>query len=337
METKILPVTEESVALAKKLLLGGELVAMPTETVYGLGANGFDPEAVKKIYAVKGRPTDNPLIAHVHPRYELDKLVYIENDYALKLKEAFMPGPLTMVFYSKGLVCKEAVCGGDTLAVRIPSHAGARKFLAAVDVPVVAPSANLSKHVSPVTAAHVYEDLGGKIPLILDGGRCSGGIESTVLDVTERVPRILRAGLITREMIASVAGDCVVAQHKEGDKIRSPGVKYGHYMPRCDTARFAAGDEKAAAALYDKSVAEGRRALILCETRARASFGGRNAVSLGGNAEEMAANLFSALREGEKAADLIIAVEPEGSGGVYDGVLNRLCKAVGKYGEGERR
>ena len=153
METKILPVTEESVALAKKLLLGGELVAMPTETVYGLGANGFDPEAVKKIYAVKGRPTDNPLIAHVHPRYELDKLVYIENDYALKLKEAFMPGPLTMVFYSKGLVCKEAVCGGDTLAVRMPSHAGARKFLAAVDVPVVAPSANLSKHVSPVTAA----------------------------------------------------------------------------------------------------------------------------------------------------------------------------------------
>lgn len=223
METKILEVNGESLALAREIILGGGLVAMPTETVYGLGADGTNGEAVKKIYAVKGRPTDNPLIAHVHKDYDLNKLVFIEQSYAEELKKAFMPGPLTMVFYSRGVVSREATCGGDTLAVRIPSHEGAQAFLRAVDLPVVAPSANVSKHVSPVTARHVFDDLNGKIPLILDGGKCSGGIESTVLDVTEKVPRILRAGLITREMIASVAGDCVYAEHRPTDKVRSPG------------------------------------------------------------------------------------------------------------------
>lgn len=336
METKILPVTKESVALAKSLLLGGELVAMPTETVYGLGANGFDGDAVKRIYEVKGRPSDNPLIAHVHKDYDLNELVYIENDYALKLKAAFMAGPLTMVFYSKGRVCKEAVCGGETLAVRIPSHAGAQQLLAAADIPVVAPSANISKHVSPVTARHVFEDLNGKIPLILDGGKCSGGIESTVLDVTGKTPRILRAGLVTQEMIARVAGDCEIAQHKPTDRVRSPGVKYGHYMPRCDTARFAADEAQKAAALYDAE--KNRRAVILCEESLCGYFGERNVFSLGASGEEMAANLFFALREGEKRADLIIAVEPAERGGVYAGVMNRLCKAVKKYeGGGEQR
>ena len=334
METKILPVTDESVALAKEILLGGGLVAIPTETVYGLGANGFDGAAVKKIYEVKGRPTDNPLIAHVDPGYDLTRLVYIENDYALKLKEKFTPGPLTMVFFSKGKICREAVCGGDTLAVRIPSHRGAQKVLAAAGVPIVAPSANISKHVSPVTAEHVYEDLHGRIPLILDGGRCTGGIESTVLDVTGKVPRILREGLITREMIASVAGVCEIAQHKPTDKVRSPGVKYGHYMPRCDTARFCAGEEAKAAALYDETVKSGGRAVILCGEERRGAFAGRDVISLGIGGEAMAANLFAALREGEKRADLIIAVEPEEKNGVYAGVMNRLCKAVKKYGEG---
>lgn len=334
METKILPVTDESVALAKEILLGGGLVAFPTETVYGLGADGTNGDAVKKIYEAKGRPTDNPLIAHVHPDFDIGKLVYVENDYALRLKEAFMPGPLTMVFYSRGVVCKEAVCGGDTLAVRIPRHAGAQKLLRAAKIPVVAPSANVSKHVSPVTAQHVFDDLAGKIPLILDGGKSDGGIESTVLDVTEKVPRILRAGLITREMIAAVAGDCEIASHLPGDKIRSPGVKYRHYMPRCKTARFCAEDTARAAALYDRAAEEGKKPVILCESGAKVRFAGREIIDLGGSGEEIASNLFAALREGERRADLIIAIEPAGRGGVYDGVMNRLCKAAEKYEEG---
>lgn len=333
METKILPVTEESVTLAKKILLDGGLVGIPTETVYGLGADGLNGEAVKKIFEVKGRPTDNPLIAHVHPDYDIEKLVYIDNTYALRLKEAFTPGPLTMVFRSKGVVCKEAVCGGDTLAVRIPRHPAAQQLLRAANIPVVAPSANVSKHVSPVTAMHVYEDLNGKIPLILDGGRCDGGIESTVLDVTESVPRILRAGLVTREMIAEIAGDCAVAQHKPTDKVRSPGVKYGHYMPRCETARFAADDCSGAVRLYDAASDGGKKVVILCESGAKDFFGKRDVIDLGADGETVASRLFAALRDGEKRADLIIAVEPRGRGGVYDGVMNRLGKAVKKFGE----
>ena len=180
MITLVKPVTDESVAEAKAILEGGGLVAMPTETVYGLAAIGTDSEAVKKIYEVKGRPSDNPLIAHVHKNYDIEKLVKVKEKYVYELMEKFTPGPLTLVFESRGVVCKEAVCGGDTLAVRIPSHKGCQKLLSAVDAPLVAPSANLSKHTSPVTAKHVLDDLNGLIPLILDGGKCTGGIESTI-------------------------------------------------------------------------------------------------------------------------------------------------------------
>lgn len=330
MLTEILKLNETSVEKAKKLLLSGEVVAIPTETVYGLGAIGTMPEAVKKIFEVKGRPTDNPLIAHVHKDYDFSKLVNVTQDYAYDLKNAFMPGPLTMVFESKGVVCAEAVCGGSTLAVRVPSHVGAQALLRAVDMPIVAPSANVSKHVSPVTAEHVFKDLSGKIPLILDGGKSNGGIESTVLDVTGKVPRILRAGLVTKEMIESVVGTCEYAQHKETDKVRSPGVKYSHYMPNCKTARFTESELDKAAALYDFMVNNGEKAVILCESKYISFFGERNIIDLGSTAEELASNLFYGLRQGEDIADLIIAIEPSKRGGVYEGVLNRLTKAVGK-------
>lgn len=330
MQTEILKLDDESVAIAKKLLLSGEVVAIPTETVYGLGAIGCMPNAVKRIFEVKGRPTDNPLIAHVHKDYDITKLVNVTQSYAYDLKKAFMPGPLTMVFDSKGVVCKEAVCGGSTLAVRIPSHTGAQKLLKAVDMPIVAPSANISKHVSPVTAEHVYKDLSGKIPLILDGGKSNGGIESTVLDVTGKIPRILRAGLITKEMIEGVVGACVYAEHKETDKVRSPGVKYSHYMPNCKTARFTADEISRALALYEQTETNGERVVVLCESKYLPYFKGKSAIDLGSTAEELASNLFYGLRQGEDKADLIIAIEPSERGGVYEGVLNRLTKAVGK-------
>ena len=328
LKTRIISV-DDGVDLAKEILLSGGLVAMPTETVYGLAASGFNADAVKEIYRVKGRPSDNPLIAHVHRDYDLKKLVKVEHSYVYDLIDAYMPGPLTLVMQSTGAVVSEATCGGSTLAVRMPSHKGCQKLLRAVDIPLVAPSANVSKHTSPVTAEHVYNDLCGKIPLILDGGRCSGGIESTVLDVTEKVPRILRAGLITKEMVEKVAGGCGIAAHNDGDKVRSPGVKYRHYRPRCDTALFSAEETEKAEELYDSELKNGRTPYIMCSDEMAGRFKGKNLLLLGNSGEEIAYNLYDRLLEGEKVADIIIAVSFGREDGVYLGIMNRLRKSCG--------
>lgn len=329
METVIKLLTDESVKEACEILNNGGIIGMPTETVYGLAAVGFDGEAVKKIFTAKGRPADNPLIAHVHKDYDLNKLVYINHDYVFELINKYTPGPLTLVFESKGVVCKEAVCGGDTLAVRIPSHEGCQKLLRALDKPVVAPSANLSKHTSPVTAQHVFADMNGKIPLILDGGKSSGGIESTVLDVTGEVPRILRAGLITKEMIEAVTGKCEIAMHKEGDKVRSPGVKYRHYRPKCETALFSESELDNVKALYNKVLAEGKTPFVMCSDSVVKEFDGFNILNLGKTGEEIASNLYDKLLEGEKIADVIIAVAMPREDGVFLGIMNRLKKSCG--------
>ena len=332
MTTEIRKIDKDALKKAKDILFDHGLVAMPTETVYGLAAVGTDPVAVKKIFEVKGRPADNPLIAHVYKGYDLHKLVSIEKEYVYRLIEKFMPGPLTLVFKSKGVISKEAVCGGDTLAVRMPSHEGCQKLLSFVGEPLVAPSANLSKHTSPVTAEHVYADLNGKIPLILDGGKCSAGIESTVLDVTGDVPRILRAGVITKEMIEKLVGKCEIAEHKEGDKVRSPGVKYRHYRPRCETALYEPEDISLAEKRYKKETLSGNRAFILAESkicRELKKRGVDNFLDLGETGEDAAYNLYDKLLEGEKKADIIIAVAFGREDGVYLGVTNRLRKSCG--------
>ena len=329
MTTQILPITNESLELAKQLLSSGQVVGIPTETVYGLGAVATDSLAVKKIFEVKGRPSDNPLIAHVHKDYDLTKLVEINHPYVYRLMQEFMPGPLTLVMQSKGVVCKEAVCGGDTLAIRMPSHEGCQQLLKILDMPVVAPSANLSKHTSPVTARHVYNDLNGLVPLILDGGKSTGGIESTVLDVTGEVPRILRAGLVTKEMIESVTGKCLIAMHKEGDKVKSPGVKYKHYKPNCQTALFTEEQIDKVNLLYEQALKDGQKPYIMCRSDLTGEFKGKNVLDLGKTPKEIASNLYDKLLEGEKIADLIIAVEMPNEQGVYMGIMNRLRKSCG--------
>lgn len=329
MHTRIEKITEQSIKRATEILQAQGVVAIPTETVYGLGAIGFYPTAVNKIFEIKGRPSDNPLIAHVHKDYDLNMLVKIEHDYVFDLIKAYTPGPLTMVFNSKGVVCEQAVCGGSTLAVRIPSHEGCQRLLKEVDAPIVAPSANLSKHTSPVTAQHVYDDLNGKIELILDGGKCSGGIESTVLDVTEKVPRILRAGLITKEMIEQVCGACEIAMHKEGDKVKSPGVKYKHYRPRCETALFEKDQLDKVIKEYEKAQSQGKTPFIMCSGDLLEFFKGKNVLNLGNDGQEIASNLYDKLLEGEKKADIIIAVSMGREDGVYLGIMNRLRKSCG--------
>lgn len=329
MITEIKRIDEESLEKADFILKNGGVVGMPTETVYGLAAIGTMSQAVKKIYEIKGRPSDNPLIAHVHKDYDLEKLVYINQSYAYDLIKAYMPGPLTLVFFSKGIICNEAVCGGETLAIRMPSHEGCQRLLRKVDMPLVAPSANLSKHTSPVTAMHVYNDLNGKLELILDGGKCSGGIESTVLDVTGEVPRILRAGLITKEMVEKVVGKCEIAEHKEGDRVKSPGVKYRHYRPKCDALLFSPRELDKLEKVYNEKINQGLRPYIMCSNEIAKKLGDKNFLLLGNSGEEIASNLYDKLLEGEKKADVILAVSFDREDGVYLGIMNRLRKSCG--------
>ena len=228
MQTKILEIDESALRLCKRIISDGGAVAFPTETVYGLGANAFDTAAVENIFKIKGRPNDNPLIVHVHTDYDISALVEAVPEYAKRLAAAYLPGPLTMVYKSKGAVSPAVSCGLNTLAIRIPAHKGAQSFLKYVNLPIAAPSANISKHVSPTAAEHVFDDLNGKIEVVLQGGKCEGGIESTVLDCTGDFPVILRSGLVTREMIEKVAGRCGEYVYKEGVAARSPGLKYKH-------------------------------------------------------------------------------------------------------------
>ncbi len=327
MTTQIKQITPDTLSEAKNIIFGGGVVAIPTETVYGLGGNAFDDSAVEKIFAVKGRPADNPLIAHVHKDYDLSKIIDYDPPYAKALREAFLPGPLTLVYPSTGKVSPRVSCGLSTLAVRIPAHEGAQAFLRAVDIPIVAPSANLSKHVSPTSAQHVFEDFNGKIPLILDGGACEGGIESTVCDVTGEIPVILRPGLVTKEMIASVVGACEEYTPAKGEKIKSPGVLYKHYAPCCKTALYTDTHEALRRCQAEKRA--NARVAVLCEEGALSCFEKEEVVlfNLGKTEEEMANRLYGLLREAEKACDTLIAVAPKKTDGKMTGVLNRLIKA----------
>lgn len=329
MQTVISEVNEESLRLAKQYIEAGNVVAFHTETVYGLGADARSDDAVKRIFALKGRPADNPLIAHVHAGYDLSGIIDDMPPYAEALQRAFLPGPLTMVYPSTGKVSRFVSCGLDTLAIRVPSSPTAQAFLRAVDLPIAAPSANVSKHVSPVTAGHVYEDFRDRIPLILDGGACEGGIESTVLDCTGDVPLILRAGLVTREMIASVVGECGVYERKEGEKPKSPGMAYKHYAPRCKTALFTADRLSEALSRYAEEQRAGGAPCILCEHVLVSALQDCDTLDLGSSAEEMANRLYAQLHCAEKKYTLLIGIYPEGSGGVYEGVLNRFTRAFG--------
>lgn len=329
MTTQIMGVSDVSLRLAKQYILAGDVVAFHTETVYGLGADARSDSAVRHIFELKGRPQNNPLIVHVHRDFDISTLVDSIPPYARALAKAFLPGPLTMVYPSTGKVSALVSCGLNTLAVRVPSSETAQAFLRAVDIPIAAPSANVSKHISPVTARHVYEDFEGRIPLILDGGKCEGGIESTVLDCTGEEPLILRAGLVTREMIASVAGSCGVYVPRKGEQPRSPGMAYKHYAPKCRTAFFAPEELEQAKSLYREEEERGGVPCFFCEDALARTLEGFRVLDLGSSGEEMANRLYELLHRGEEEATLLIGVCPEERGGVYEGVLNRLTRAFG--------
>jgi len=336
--TQLLPATPSAIAQAATLLRDGQIVAFPTETVYGLGADALRPEAVQRIFAAKGRPADNPLIVHVAEVADVEPLVARIDARARLLMERFWPGPLTLVLPKAARVPNQVTAGLDTVAVRLPAHPVALALIRQAAKPIAAPSANRSGRPSPTVARHVYEDMDGRIPLILDGGACTVGVESTVLDLTEEAPVVLRPGGVTPEALRELLGEVRVdatalAPLKEEIAPRSPGMKYKHYAPDA-TVVIVSGTEEARAALarrlYDQAKATDERAVILAPAEHRSAYGPRVFRALGrsGKPGEAAAQLFAALRELDAQGFQRIIAEAMETEGMGLAVMNRLCRAA---------
>lgn len=333
MHTKIMDANlPDTPALAANFIKQGDLVALPTETVYGLGANGLDPEAVAKIFTAKGRPQDNPLILHIANAQQLDDLCHDVPESAYLLAKTFWPGPLTMVLPAKDCIPKCTTAGLPTVAVRCPDSPVTREIIRLAGVPVAAPSANLSGKPSTTTAQHVYDDHNGKIPLIVDGGACRVGVESTIVDLTEDRPRLLRPGGITPEQLLEVLGDLVVdkavtAQLGQNEIVKAPGMKYRHYAPQCQVLIVAGSREKAAAYIRSHYTTGDR---VLCFEEELPLYDGCAPLAYGKEADAatLSSGLFAALRQlDDPAVKRVFARCPEGSGIAY-AVQNRLKKAA---------
>lgn len=332
MTTRILHTTPEDIAAAAELLRRGELVAFPTETVYGLGANALNEEAVRQVYEVKGRPTDNPMIVHVHSGRQARELMQVVPDLFSQLTDEFWPGPLTLIVKHNAAVPDVVTAGLDTVALRMPDLHVTRALLKQANIPVAAPSANLSGRPSPTTAQQVFDDLSGRISAVLYGGACPVGIESTVLDLTSPEPMILRPGTVTREDIEDVTQSRVFFAETDSDRPRSPGMKYRHYAPRADL-RIIPWNEDQEQMLRGTCMAVRRyrsegTLIGLLAPEAFRGCGEQHWYSLGaGLAVDYARLLYSGMRQLDEAGvDMILcpAVEEVGIGVA---VMNRLLKA----------
>ena len=323
MQTKIV-LASEGIDEGASLIKSGELVVFPTETVYGLGANAFDEEAVAKIFKAKGRPQDNPLIVHISSLEQVRDIAVDVPSAFYELAERFMPGPLTMILKKSDKVPYVVTAGGETVGVRMPRNEWARELISK-SFPLAAPSANRSKHISPTTAKHVYDDLQGEVPLILDGGACGVGIESTVLDLTTDVPTILRPGAITAEMLVDIVG--AVSENGKVIKIaKAPGMKYTHYAPK--VATVCAENIDHAVREYDRAVKDGLNPVIVARDVYRDKVEERRQISLGVTVEDYCRNIYSALHAAEESADYIIVEELYGKG-LEASIMNRVEKAAG--------
>lgn len=333
MQTLILSAdAPDTPALAAKIIQQGGLVAIPTETVYGLGANGLEESAVARIFLAKGRPQDNPLILHVAQPSDMEKFCHHIPAAAYALAEAFWPGPLTMVLPARDIVPKATTAGLSTVAVRCPDNAVTREIIRLSGVPIAAPSANISGKPSTTTAQHVLHDHNGKIEAIVDGGPCRVGVESTIVDLTDRRPRLLRPGGITPEQLIGVLGDLVVdkavtAQIDKDAVVKAPGMKYRHYAPQEPVVIVAGSREKAAAYIH-RHFTPGDR--VLCFEEELPLYRDCAPLSYGMEADTatLSAGLFAALRElDDPSIHQVFARCPEG-GGVAYAVQNRLKKAA---------
>lgn len=324
---------------AASLLQSNEVVAFPTETVYGLGANAKSDEAVKKIFEAKGRPSDNPLIIHIANIEMIEELAAYVPDKARKLMEAFWPGPLTLVFPKKAGLSEAATSGLDTVAVRMPDHAMALALIEEAGLPIAAPSANLSGKPSPTTAQHVEKDLKGRIRYIVDGGETGVGVESTVVDCTADIPVILRPGGITREEIESVIGSVTEdpALHNAADIPKSPGMKYTHYAPNAPFV-LVDGNKEFIQQLVNEKRSLGKRVGVLTTEENNDYYAADMVVTCGKRQalETVAASLYDSLRAFDEGKVDFIYGEMFPNSGIGSAIMNRLLKAAGNnvYREG---
>ena len=325
---------------AGRILKEGGLVAFPTETVYGLGADALNEDAAKKIYAAKGRPSDNPLIIHITNMKALDKIVSEVPEKAVKVAEKYWPGPLTMIFNKSDIVPYGTTGGLDTVAVRMPVDEIAREVIDAGGGYIAAPSANTSGRPSPTTAQHVAEDLTGRVDMIVDGGAVEIGVESTILDVTVEPPMILRPGAITKEMFEEVIGEVTVDRtliRPDSKQVpKAPGMKYRHYAPKADLTIIEGPLEKVVKEINkrakEKSEA-GYKVGVIGTEEAVADYKSGDVKCIGTRADEstIAANLLRILREFDDDQVDYIYSESFDTAGIGSAIMNRLLKAAGHH------
>lgn len=338
MKTKMVKIDLENIEgellnEAAKSLRNGGLVAFPTETVYGLGANVFDGRAVRSIFEAKGRPNDNPLIVHVSSVDEVEPLVKEIPEKARAVMEHFWPGPISIIMKKSDKIGSEVSAGLDTVAVRMPSNPVARALIARAGVPVAAPSANTSGKPSPTAARHVYEDMNGKIDYIIDGGRCDVGVESTVLDLSGDAPAILRPGGVSAAMLEPIIGYVISGErHVDGAEVpRAPGMKYRHYAPKAQVCVLEYTNEldtEGVCALAKEYRSRGKRVGVLNCADTGNIYNADVYIYGGNTSKEYAANLFYALRSfDEQGADVVLCpmcLDDDMS----SAVKNRLYKAA---------
>ena len=318
---------------AARIVASGGLLGIPTETVYGLGANGLDPAAVGRIFTAKGRPQDNPLILHIPDASWLERYCCGVPETAYVLAERFWPGPLTMILPRREIVPDAVTCGLDTVGIRCPNHPVTLAIIRAAGVPVAAPSGNLSGRPSPTRAAHMLEDMDGRIDAIVDGGPCGVGVESTIIDLTAPVPRLLRPGGLPLEALREVLGDvavdrAVLAPLSAGEKPKAPGMKYRHYAPQAPVT-VVTGDGAAAAAYIRRQA--GANTGVICFAEYQEQFPGCTVRSIGpmGDRGEQARRVFDALRSFDGTPVTAIFAQCPGEEGLGLAVANRLKKAAG--------
>lgn len=325
---------------ASNIIKGGGLVAFPTETVYGLGADGLNPKAIKKIYEAKGRPSDNPLILHISSIDELYTLIKGITPLAKELINAFWPGPLTMIFEKSDIVPKCITGGLDTVAIRFPINKIARAIIKNSKTPIAAPSANSSGKPSPTRASHVKFDLDGKIDMIIDGGACEVGLESTVVDVTGDIPVILRPGAITREMLQAAVGkvdiDAAIMGSTDKDlKPKAPGMKYKHYSPKAKIIIVEGNQDnviKAINSLAKQSELEGKKVGIMATVQTKDLYDSSYNIFNVGDRNDLtaiASNLFKFFRKFDFLNLDIVYTESFAENNLGAAIMNRLKKAAG--------
>lgn len=339
METELIKINsidDEALKRAGQCIKDGGLVAFPTETVYGLGGDGLNEVAAKNIYLAKGRPSDNPLILHINDQKMLSRIVSKVTPMAKKIMTAFCPGPITIILPKSDIVPKAVTGGLDTIAVRMPDNDIARALIKYADTPIAAPSANISGRPSPTTAQAVYKDLQSRIDMVLDGGACQFGVESTIVDCTEDIPIILRPGAITKEMLEEIFPVVKIDKAIVGANVvpKAPGMKYKHYAPKVDMILIEGDNKKMSSSIEEilhKYENEGKKVGLLVSDEVANELNHQNTFSYGSqeNLAQIASEIYEGLRYfDDKDVDIILA-QGTTDKGIGLAIMNRLHKASG--------